>query len=238
MNACPKHIEELLTEPAAPRSETGRDSRGRFAAGNGGGPGNPFGRYTALLREALVAAVTEEDMQAIVHKMIAMAKAGSIPAMRMLLQYVIGKPTAAPNPDRVQMDEWNYFKDSAAMTDDVPRVVKSLEPEACLDMARELRPIMSGVAREKYVKEFDAPREKVSHPQPFSPEYRGEGSNAPAHDFDGGESKPAPVPQAHVPECRPESCAPSYFDGVDLNGAGESIPIPFTAASHADLQAS
>jgi hypothetical protein len=28
----------------------GRDERGRFTAGNGGGPGNPFARRTAALR--------------------------------------------------------------------------------------------------------------------------------------------------------------------------------------------
>ena len=40
--------------------DTGRDENGRFVAGNKGGPGNPFGRYTAQLRVALLAAITEE----------------------------------------------------------------------------------------------------------------------------------------------------------------------------------
>jgi len=100
------------------------------------------------------------------------------------------------------------------MTEEAPNVVKSLEPEACLDMARKARPIMSELAMQKYVKEFDAPREKPPHPQPLSPEYRGEGgmsgrsvlpertsdreSASPPHGFDGGESN-APSPPTPLP---------------------------------------
>jgi len=70
------------------------------------------------------------------------------------------------------------------MTDDVSKVVKSLEPEACLEMAREFRPIMSDVAMESYAKEFAAASEKAPHPQPLAPEYRGEGRTEPCG-FDG-----------------------------------------------------
>jgi hypothetical protein len=41
----------------------GRDRRGRFAKGNSGGPGNPFGLQVAAFRAALVAGVTAEDIQ-------------------------------------------------------------------------------------------------------------------------------------------------------------------------------
>ena len=39
-----------------------RDARGRFARGNGGGPGNPFARQSAALRQALLNAVTPQDL--------------------------------------------------------------------------------------------------------------------------------------------------------------------------------
>ena len=108
-----------------------RDASGRFVKDNAGGPGNPFGRYTAALCAALLQAVTEEDMQAVARKLIDMATAGNVQAMKLLLQYTVGKPTPAPNPDHVELDEWNYLKQTAAMSDDVPKVVKSLEPQPC-----------------------------------------------------------------------------------------------------------
>ena len=43
-------------------AKEGRDDKGRFAAGNKGGPGNPFARQTAANRQAVVNAVTEQDL--------------------------------------------------------------------------------------------------------------------------------------------------------------------------------
>jgi len=169
MNACEKRFEELLAGQSAKQTSPDHvDSESHDAA-------NPFARHTARLRAAMVNIVTEDDVQAVMRKMLTMAAAGSIPAMRLVMQYVIGKPSSAPNPDRLDLDEWNVHKETAAMTEDVPNVVKSLEPVACLDMARNVRPIMSAIALEKYAKEFDVPREKTPHTQPLSPEYRGEG---------------------------------------------------------------
>ena len=42
-----------------------RDAHGRFARGNRGGPGNPFARQSAALRQALQSAVTAQDISAI-----------------------------------------------------------------------------------------------------------------------------------------------------------------------------
>ncbi len=51
-----------------------RDSQGRFTANNKGGPGNPFARRTAALRQAMLDAVTGEDLQAIVRQLIQQAQ--------------------------------------------------------------------------------------------------------------------------------------------------------------------
>src|SRR6266851_2792249 len=76
-----------------------RDGKGRFAAGNAGGPGNPFARQTAQLRSALVQRVTSEDMGVIADELIFKARNGNLAAIKLLFQYVIGKPTVAVNPD-------------------------------------------------------------------------------------------------------------------------------------------
>lgn len=70
----------------------GRDTRGRFAAGNAGGPGNPYAKKVAEFRRALVDAVTPEDLEAVAKALVRKAKAGEIPAIRELLDRLLGKP--------------------------------------------------------------------------------------------------------------------------------------------------
>jgi hypothetical protein len=96
--------------PGAPAaSSNGRDGQGRFAKGNGGGPGNPFARQTAALRKALVEAVTPEDITAIAHVLMLKAKQGDLGACKLLFSYVIGKPQDPVDPDTLNRHEWNTW---------------------------------------------------------------------------------------------------------------------------------
>lgn len=72
-------------------SPNGRTSRGRFAVGNPGGPGNPYARRVAALREALLASVTEADIRAVAQALVARAKQGDVPAVRELLDRLVGR---------------------------------------------------------------------------------------------------------------------------------------------------
>ena len=75
-----------------PPLPNGRDGRGRFAKGNVGGPGNPHARHVGQLRSALLAAVTSEDIEAVVRKLIELAKNGNIQAAKEILDRCVGKP--------------------------------------------------------------------------------------------------------------------------------------------------
>jgi hypothetical protein len=88
--------------PTAEAPQPERDLRGRFAAGNRGGSGNPFARRVADLRRALLDAVTPEDLQTLTRQLIAMAQAGDMAAARLVLAYTLGKPAAAVDPDKVE----------------------------------------------------------------------------------------------------------------------------------------
>ena len=74
-----------------------RDERGRFLPGNRGGPGCPFGKRAELFRSAIMRTVTEADMEAIVGKLIAQAKAGDIRATALLFDRVLGRVPDAPD---------------------------------------------------------------------------------------------------------------------------------------------
>src|SRR5262245_48271557 len=85
-------------------ADGGRDTRGRFAKGNRGGPGNPYARQVALLRKTLVNFVTEDDMKHIAFVLKMKAESGDIAAIKLLFQYILGKPTESVDPDRLDID--------------------------------------------------------------------------------------------------------------------------------------
>jgi len=72
-----------------------RDQRGRFIAGNAGGPGNPHARKVARWRKALCQAVTYDDMVEVVTLLVQQAKAGKQWAVCELLNRCLGRPQQA-----------------------------------------------------------------------------------------------------------------------------------------------
>lgn len=83
-------------------SPAGRDGRGRFSAGNRGGPGNPLAGQVAKLRAAMLEAVTEDDMRAIIATLIEQAKSGNIAAIKELFERTLGKPQEADLLERLE----------------------------------------------------------------------------------------------------------------------------------------
>ena len=81
---------------------SGRASGGRFAPGNPGGPGNPHAAHVGRLRSALLSAVGPEDLDAIARKLVELAKAGEMPAIRELFDRTLGRPTEADLIERLE----------------------------------------------------------------------------------------------------------------------------------------
>lgn len=77
----------------------GRDANGRFTKGNAGGPGNPHARRSAELRQAMLEAVSPDDIAEIMQRLVQMAKEGDVAAIREVLNRVVGRPAPAePEP--------------------------------------------------------------------------------------------------------------------------------------------
>jgi hypothetical protein len=115
-----------VSEDKAPSANgSNRDERGRFVQGNEGGPGNPFTRRVAALRTALLQQITEEDIQEVARRLLAQAKEGDLAAIKLLLQYAIGKPLETVNPDRLDHEELEGFVQAPALTRRVPEVYSS-----------------------------------------------------------------------------------------------------------------
>jgi hypothetical protein len=103
------------TSPSA-NGVSGPHSNGQSVTGD---PRNPFARQVAALRQAALDAVSPDDIRAILAKMVTHARLGDISAAKLVLAYAIGKPQPAPNPDRVDVDEWEHFKATAPMISEV-----------------------------------------------------------------------------------------------------------------------
>lgn len=92
-------------QPPSQNGSNGRTSGGRFAKGNAGGPGNPFAKRAGALRSALYDAVSEDDLRAVIEKMVEAAKDGDMPAARELLNRLLGKPEPTDILERLETIE-------------------------------------------------------------------------------------------------------------------------------------
>ena len=70
--------------------------------GNTGGPGNPQASQVAKLRSAMLAAVGDDDITSIVAKLVELAKGGSIPAAKEVLDRCLGKSHEADLLARIE----------------------------------------------------------------------------------------------------------------------------------------
>lgn len=86
------------TIPSVPVSggKSGRDSRGKFLAGNRFSRGaTPLQAKQQKLRAALLSAVTPQDLREVIQALLAKARGGDVGAAQELLNRVIGRPTSA-----------------------------------------------------------------------------------------------------------------------------------------------
>src|SRR5262249_7335900 len=95
------------------QQRNGRERNGQFAKGNSIGPGNPYARAVARLRHAALAAVKPEDLYEIFQTLVIHAKAGRVPAIKILLAYTLGKPAPAQDPDAVAQQQPEQAREEA-----------------------------------------------------------------------------------------------------------------------------
>jgi hypothetical protein len=118
----------------------GRDARGRFTAGNKYGPGNPFARQTAQLRKVLLEVVTPEEMRQVAFTLLLRAKTGNLTAIKLLLQYVLGKPAEGVDPDRLEVEEWRLAQESKVNVADMHDTVQHMPAETANVIVRHAWP--------------------------------------------------------------------------------------------------
>ena len=81
-------------KPKANGDNGDRGEDGRFLPGNPGGPGNPYCRQVASLRQAILNAVTPQDVAEIIQAQVQQAKNGDTVAAKFILERLLGRPLA------------------------------------------------------------------------------------------------------------------------------------------------
>jgi hypothetical protein len=119
----------------------GRDQRG-FRKDNDG-TANPFGRKVAALRAALIASITPADVQRVMTALLVQAEKGNVPAMRLYLAYAAGKPAAAVNPDRVDVEEWQLLQQTVARPEEIAQTFQNVPVPLVSKLANATLPVMA-----------------------------------------------------------------------------------------------
>ena len=112
----------------------GHDSRGRFKAGNPGGPGRGRG-LGRQYREALLGAVSAADIASITKKIVKDAKGGDLRAAELILSYSVGKPSIATSQETEEM--------AAAFTAAAEIVFRAVRPFLTQDQMSDVRRAVS-----------------------------------------------------------------------------------------------
>ena len=81
-----------------------RKAAGRFARLRGREPVGPFARRVAQLRQAVFQAISRESVGDVVHALVERAKNGDVAAAQLVLEYTLGEPLDAVDPDEVDRE--------------------------------------------------------------------------------------------------------------------------------------
>jgi hypothetical protein len=126
-----------------PLLDVGRDVHGRFTKANPGGPGNPFARQVAALRKALIDSVSGQDLREVAEIVKLKAKQGDLAAVKLLLQYCVGKPEPAKDPDRMDVDEWQRLQQMRVCHEQFEETIEDTPACIACHMAQTYWPCMA-----------------------------------------------------------------------------------------------
>jgi hypothetical protein len=106
-----------VTEEAPKATTTNRAEGARLP--KAGGPGSSCAERVAHLRAVMIERVSDEDLARIIDKLVELAAAGNLAAIRLVLKHVFGKP-AGPVPDAAATIKANAVKPGASAAEPTP----------------------------------------------------------------------------------------------------------------------
>ena len=74
---------------------------------------------------------------------VRLAEAGDLDAAKFIFPYLVGRPAPPSNPDRLDMEEWQGYRESADWMAEVPALLTRPSRWMPLEMVREVQPIIT-----------------------------------------------------------------------------------------------
>jgi hypothetical protein len=164
MNASLHATTPLQSPDTPPQAGNGRDSHGRFARGNPGGPGNPFYRHQAELKRQLLAQVTDADVMSVMRVLLGLARDGDLAAIKLFLEYTVGKPSKEVDPDQDELHEWRLQQQTPRLPQVLEVASSGIEPTRANQVARDLVPIVGNCRLHTIHQHLQATAERAGHP--------------------------------------------------------------------------
>jgi hypothetical protein len=126
----------------ADEPSNGRDGQGRFTRGNPGGPGNPYYRRQAELKRQMLAHVTEVDVMSVMRVLLGLARSGDLAAIKLFLEYTVGKPSKEVDPDKEELHEWQLQQQTPRLQEVLEVMAHGIETPTANQVTRDMVPIV------------------------------------------------------------------------------------------------
>jgi hypothetical protein len=213
-------VADAATQPQGTPGTNGRDSAGRFAKGNGGGPGNPFARQVAELRRAALAATTPAKIAEVIGQLEKQALEGDVAAAKLYLSYTLGRPAAAVDPDTLDVQEAMQLQREVGLLQEVTQALLKPLLATLLDIVRVSRPEATGKFIAELLDGFAA-QDQAERASAAEPSTDRERQDAPVGPSANGTNRTQRKRPARPPRARPASsaCDRHHPDGLPIANA-------------------
>jgi hypothetical protein len=198
--------------------------------GNPGGPGNPFARRTAALRQALAESVTPGEMRALGRALFLRALEGDHASAKLFLAHAVGRAAPAADPDTLDRHEMGVLAAGPEMLRLLTEAAQALLPEALCGLARAVLPPITVARAQEMARKLGPDPESGAAARPK----RDGGPTTPpagGEDSDGGEEDDDEEWDGDDPDMTPEWAA--CLASVAPPPEAEAPPPPVAALAAA-----
>jgi hypothetical protein len=179
------------------------------------------------MRQAILRAVSKDDVERVMRALVTLACEGNVAAAKLVLQYAVGKPQSAAEPDRVDVDEWNVQKDTVVSGNALEATISGLPIPIASALATALAEV-KGPMLGKMMDDAEAEREALKREDEEEIEwYRQKRAREAAA---AGRPSPASA-NGHESEPLPSEACPS---NTDRNGHTSAVPPSVARPSSAE----
>jgi hypothetical protein len=112
------------------------------------------------MRKVLLECVSEDDLREIIAEVIEQAKEGDLGAAKLVLSYVVGKPVATVDPDRVDVEEFHLLQEETCSGAQFSNVLNGVPAGLACEVLEAVVPVQSLAQRQQFVEELLAEDEE------------------------------------------------------------------------------